>query len=186
MSSSQQEAGEHGARGTPRTHQTAWQRVPGVALAVGTVELGVRTTAGAGRLVTGAARPVIGLALRPARRQVSAVLDLVVPAVVSEVLRRVDVAEALHEHVDVDRVVADVDIDAIIDRIDLVGLVNQVIDEVDLPEIIRESTGSIGSETVRGIRMHGISADEAVDRVLDRFRVHHRPATPEARAQDPT
>lgn len=113
-------------------------------------------------------------------------LDVVVPAVVAEVLLRVDVADALTQYVDLDKVVAEIDIDAIIERVDLVGLVNQVIDEVDLPEIIRDSTGSIGSETVRGIRMRGITADEAVDRVLDHFRLHHRSAVPGAGSQGPS
>lgn len=121
---------------------------------------------------------MVGLALRPVRHAVSAGLDVLVPVVVNEVLRRVDVAAALEEYVDVDRVVADVDIDAVIDRVDLVGLVNQVLDEIDLPEIIRDSTGSIGSETVRGIRMQGISADAAVDRALDRIRLRHQRGTP--------
>jgi hypothetical protein len=63
------------------------------------------------------------------------------------------------------------DLDALIDRIDLVGLAEGVIAEVDLPEIIRESTSSVASDTVRGVRMQGISGDEALGRAVGRLRL---------------
>ena len=63
---------------------------------------------------------------------------------------------------------------------DLVGLTNEVIAEVDLPEIIRESTGSVASETLRGVRMQSISGDDAVTRIVDRFRLRHRVPVPAA------
>jgi hypothetical protein len=71
---------------------------------------------------------------------------------------------------DADAVVRTVDLDAILARIDLIGLTEQVINAIDLPEIIRESTGSLTSETVRGARMQGIAADDAISRVVDRIR----------------
>ena len=86
------------------------------------------------------------------------------------VRERVDL-DGIVSTVDIDAVAARIDIDAVISRIDLVGLAEDVIAEVDLPEIIRESTGSMASETVRGVRMQGISADEAVGRAVDRFRL---------------
>ena len=43
--------------------------------------------------------------------------------------------------------------------------------EVDLAELIRQSTGSVASDTVRGVRMQGISGDEAVGRAVGRLRV---------------
>jgi hypothetical protein len=71
-----------------------------------------------------------------------------------------------------------------------VGLAEEVIDAVDLPEIIRESTGSMASDTVRGARMQGIHADEAVGRAMDRIllrRSRRDPGGPqlEQRQQDP-
>lgn len=72
---------------------------------------------------------------------------------------------------DLDAVVARLDLDALIGRIDLAGLAEGVIAEVDLAEIIRESTGSVASDTVRGLRMQGISSDEAVGRAVGRFRL---------------
>lgn len=87
------------------------------------------------------------------------------------VLDRLDLTSVVLERVDLDAL-----IQAILDRIDLVGLAVQVIEGVDLPEIIRESTGSMASDTVRGVRMQGIVADEAVGRAVDRFllRRSHR------------
>jgi hypothetical protein len=72
---------------------------------------------------------------------------------------------------DLDAVVVRLDLDALIDRIDLVGLAEGVIAEVDLPEIIRESTSSVASDTVRGVRMQGISGDEALGRAVGRLRL---------------
>ena len=55
-------------------------------------------------------------------------------------------------------------------RVDITGLAEQVIASVDLPEIIRESTGAVTSEAVRGVRMRSISADEMLQRAVDRVR----------------
>ena len=78
---------------------------------------------------------------------------------------------------DLDAVVERLDLDAVIARLDLVGIAENVIAEVDLPEIIRESTGSVASEAVRGVRMQRISGDEAVGRAIDRLRLRRgRPA----------
>jgi hypothetical protein len=65
--------------------------------------------------------------------------------------------------------------DAVLKRIDLAGLAEGVIAEVDLAEIIRQSTGSVASDTVRGVRMQSISGDEAVGRAVGRLRVRLRP-----------
>lgn len=98
--------------------------------------------------------------------------------------RRLDLDE-IATRLDLDRVVARVDLDAIIARIDLEGLARQVIDAVDLPEIVRRSTGSLTSETVRSVRTEAMHADDVVtgvvDRLLRRSRVQahaHGPAVP--------
>ncbi len=81
--------------------------------------------------------------------------------------------------VDIDAIAGTVDIDAIINRLDLAGIAERVINAIDLPEIIRESTGSVASETVRGARMRGIAADEALTRTVDRLLLRRgRPAAP--------
>jgi hypothetical protein len=74
----------------------------------------------------------------------------------------------------VEEVVDRIDLDAIIGRIDLTRLAEEVIEGIDLPEIIRESTGAMASEAVRGVRMQSIDADEAVARVVDRLFLRRR------------
>ena len=99
---------------------------------------------------------------------------------VDAVIDRLDLTEIVRRGVDVDAVVATVDlnaaaarldVDAVIDRVDLVGLAREVIAAIDLPEIIRESTGTMASETLRGVRMQSISGDDAIARVVERVRL---------------
>jgi hypothetical protein len=97
-------------------------------------------------------------------------LDIVVPAVLDTVLDRLDLTSVVVRRVDLETVAA-----AVLAELDLVGLAEDIIDGVDLPEIIRESTGSMASETVSGARMQGISADEAVGRAVDRLLLRSRP-----------
>ena len=85
-----------------------------------------------------------------------------------ELAARIDLDRIL-ERVDLDRAVTRVDLDPIIERADVVGLARYVIDAIDLPELIRSSTGSMTSDMVRGVRVQGADADEAVQRVVDRL-----------------
>ena len=102
--------------------------------------------------------------------------ELVAGVDLDAAVARLDV-DAVASRLDLDAVVDRLDIDAVIGRLDLVGIAENVIAEVDLPEIIRESTGSMASEAVRGVRMQGISGDEAVGRAIDRLRLRRgRPA----------
>ena len=71
--------------------------------------------------------------------------------------------------VDVNAIVSTVDIEAIISRVDLGKIANEVITDIDLPEIIWESSGAMASETVVGVRMQGRAADERIDRVVDQL-----------------
>jgi hypothetical protein len=109
-----------------------------------------------------------------ARLDVEAVVDRVdVDAVahrldLDAVIDRLDLTSIVLEHVDLEAIIA-----RILDRLDLVGLTEEVIDAVDLPEIIRESTGSMASDTVRTARMQGIAADEAIARAMDRLLLRH-------------
>lgn len=145
--------------------------------AVGASLLAAATARMVGRRVRGVVNPVAVVFLRPpmlteryqpgtyldilarqgvrgrgeVERQVSAVLDKMVPSVVAAVLQRIDLAQ----------------------------LAEGVIAEVDLAEIIRQSTGSVASDTVRGVRMQGISGDEAVGNAVGRLRVRFsRKASP--------
>jgi CBS-domain-containing membrane protein len=105
----------------------------------------------------GALRRVLGL---PGR-----ILDVAVPVVAAQVLRRADLTALVLTYVDLDQVVARIDVNAIARRIDLDAL----LDAADLPEIIRESTGALASDTVRRTRLRGIAADEAVRQARNRL-----------------
>ena len=103
-------------------------------------------------------------------------LDAAVARVdIGAVIDRVDL-DAVVATVDLDGAVARVDLDAIIDRIDVIGIVEEVLDVIDLPAIIRDSTGSMASETVRGARMTSITADDAIGRAVDRALFRRRKA----------
>lgn len=91
---------------------------------------------------------------------------------IEAVLNRLDLTRTVLSRVDLKAVV-----DAVLSQMDLPALVEEVLDEIDLPEIIRDSTGTMASETVRSARMHGVTADEAVNRAVDRLLLRRRPAT---------
>lgn len=107
-----------------------------------------------------------------ARIDIEAVLDRI--DLTDLVMKRVDL-DAIVRSVDLDAAVGGVDLDAILARIDLEALANEVIAAIDLPEIIRDSSGSLTSETVRNVRMHSIDADRAVDKVIERLKVRRHP-----------
>jgi hypothetical protein len=119
-------------------------------------------------------------------------LDAVVAGVdIDAVVQRVDLdaavggvdLNAVVRGVDINAIAGRLDIGAVIERVDVVAIVEEVIAEIDLPAIIRGSTGSIASESVRSARMTGISADEAISRSIERhlFRRRRSP-TPTADA----
>jgi hypothetical protein len=83
------------------------------------------------------------------------------------IVERIDI-DAIAGRIDLDAVVARVDIDAVVARVDLPGLTEQVIDEVDLGEIIRESSSTMATETVDALRVQGMRVDGLVSRIVDR------------------
>ena len=87
------------------------------------------------------------------------------------------------EGVDIDAIAGRLDIDAVIDRIDVVAMVEEVIAAIDLPAIIRDSTGSMASESVRSARLTRIAADDAISRGIERhlFRRRRAPDAPDTR-----
>ena len=96
-------------------------------------------------------------------------VDAIVAQVdIDAIARRIDV-DAIVDKLDIDAIVDRVDIDAIVRRIDLVSLAEEIVNGIDLPEIIRESRGSMASEVVRDVRMQSIDADVAIARIVDRI-----------------
>jgi hypothetical protein len=80
---------------------------------------------------------------------------------------RIDL-NAIAARIDLDAIAARIDLNAIVASLDLAGLTEQVIDEVDLGEIIRESSGSMATETVDALRVQGMRGDQLVSRLVDR------------------
>jgi hypothetical protein len=107
---------------------------------------------------------------------------------VEAVLDRLDLTELVTSRVDLDRIAGTLDIEAIayrLDlnalaaRIDLIGLAEQVVVGIDLPQLIRDSTGSVASEGIAGVRMQGMEADQALTQLVDRLlRRRRRPPLP--------
>jgi hypothetical protein len=103
----------------------------------------------------------------------AAVLDEVdVDAVVArvdldQIVDRLDL-DRIAARIDLDAIAARIDVDAVVARVDLAGLTEQVMDEVDVGEIIRESSGTMASETVDALRVQGMRADRLLSRVVDR------------------
>ena len=63
------------------------------------------------------------------------------------------------------------------EQVDMVALAREVVDGLDLSAIVRESTGSLASEAVRGAREQAMHADDAVSSFTDRlFKRRHVPA----------
>jgi hypothetical protein len=132
-----------------------------------------------------------------ARANIQAVIDRVdVDAVVAKAdlqkaIDRVDIdgvvagvdLERIIDRVDVDAVVARADFDKVIAKLDLIELAEFVVEGIDLPGIIRSSTGSMASEGLREVRRQGIGADERVSHVVDRLlrRQERSPGEPRAR-----
>jgi hypothetical protein len=108
---------------------------------------------------------VINAGVDPLRTLITAVAV----QIVRQVLAELDLTALVRDNVDVNAIVREVDIDAIIDRIDLVGLADVVIDGVDLPTIIRQSTTSVTAEVMTDVRTQGERADDLVTGIVDRM-----------------
>lgn len=99
------------------------------------------------------------------RMNVDALLDRVD---IAGLLDRVDV-NALMARLDVDALIDSVNVDAVVSRVDVVGIAEVAIEGVGLPDIIRESTETMATETVGGIRLQTLRADDAVAHLIDRI-----------------
>jgi hypothetical protein len=87
--------------------------------------------------------------------------------VVQATLDQMDLTQLVLDRVDVDRIVDKADLDRIIDRLPLVDLANYIVDEVDLPRIIRESTGGIATDAMNAVRIQTIGVDQMLTRITD-------------------
>lgn len=115
--------------------------------------------------LSGRGEQLIADRFEPTRSTVAALAAEIVDLVLAEL----DVAALVRNRVDIDAIVTDVDIEGIIARIDLVGLADTVIDGVDLPRIIRDSTTSVTADVMTDVRGQGERADDAVSGFVDRL-----------------
>ncbi|RQO47310.1 hypothetical protein DBV08_14565 [Rhodococcus sp. KBW08] len=97
---------------------------------------------------------------------------------VDEIASRLDV-KAVIDRLDLDGIVDTVDLERQVNRIDLVKIADQVIEGVDLPQMIRESTGSLSTEAVHGARVQGMQADDAVAGFVGRLFGRDNAPSPE-------
>lgn len=120
-------------------------------------------------------RGVVGLSERgdqwvtQSAEQIKALVAAVAVGLVDVVLDEMDLNALVRERVDIDALAADLDIDAVINRIDLITLADTVIEGVDLPAIIRESTNSMTAEVMTDVRTQGERADDAVAGIVNRM-----------------
>jgi hypothetical protein len=122
---------------------------------------GVRAGLRAGGVVARGVRPVSSLVLRP-ENWPSRRLRLLAETGMRQ--RQWAVAEAVRLYRKaVPAVVTDV-----LDQLDLAGLARDVARDIDLPEIIRVSTGSVAAEAVRDVRVGAIHADDVVSNWVGR------------------
>jgi hypothetical protein len=152
------------------------------------LEVAARAVATVGAVGHGAhavARPVVHVVLRPPlvpkALQPATLLGGLArggsdrrPELLRELTDAVNEAIAI---VDLNAIITRLDLEAAMKRVDLARLTTELIAEIDLPEIIRESTGAVASETVRGVRMQSHSGDDAIARAVARLRLRgHRHA----------
>jgi hypothetical protein len=86
---------------------------------------------------------------------------------VDAIARRIDL-DALAARLDVDALLARVDVDELVRRVDLGSAAREAIEGVDLGEVIRESTATLGSDVVEDLRVQAMRADALVARLVDR------------------
>lgn len=148
-------------------------------LAASTVGLLVFSTQTAVALTQATARSVVGGLLD---RLVPPLVDAIVSrmdltelvvtrvdlrVVIESALDRIDLTQIVVDRVDVNRIVGLADVDAVIDRVPMIQIADYVIQEIDLPQIIRESTGGIASDAFTSTRFSAARTDEIVSRVID-------------------
>lgn len=94
--------------------------------------------------------------------------------IVNSALDSLDLTQLVIDRVDVNAIVAEADIDAVIDRVPIIPLANYVIDEIDLPQIIRDSTSGIAGDAMNTMRRRSVGADQLVSRLADKMTFRRR------------
>lgn len=95
--------------------------------------------------------PMVGSRLRRTRLELQARGERVLAAGIEAILDELDLNTVARE------------------RIDLIGLADEVVDGIDLPAIIRQSTDSVTAEVMSDVRTQGERADDLVAGFVDRL-----------------
>jgi hypothetical protein len=86
----------------------------------------------------------------------------------NRLLDRIDM-DRLLDRIDMERLTERIDVQALLDRVDLSAVASGVIDDLDIPQVIREATADTATEGVRDVRLRGVEADRAIRRTVDRI-----------------
>lgn len=70
---------------------------------------------------------------------------------------------------DLNPAVAGLDLDEVVSRLDLIKLVEDLLDDIDLTDIIRDAGESVTTEMLTDVRSTGERADDAVEQFFDRL-----------------
>ena len=126
-----------------------------------------------------ATETTVYLASESTKAIANAVLDAVVPIAVSAVVSRIDINEIVKDHVDVNEIVAQAELAPILDRVPITEIADYVIEEIDLPSLIRESTGGVADGLLSTLRFQAIHTDNFVSGIVDRVFFRREKRAPE-------
>jgi hypothetical protein len=93
---------------------------------------------------------------------------------IEAILARVDV-NAIVGSVDLNAVLDQLDFDALLTRLDLPTLIDNVLTQIEIGDLIQESTSGIASDARDAVRLQAHSADDLLTRVMDRILFRRRP-----------
>lgn len=111
--------------------------------------------------------------VRMAAAMANSAVDTVVPAVMDrldweDLAGRIDL-DALVDRLDVAAVAGRLDLEALLGQLDLAAMAREVMDDLPVGEVIRESAGSLAVETVSAVRARSAEADVRVAGLVDRL-----------------
>lgn len=133
----------------------------------------------------------VSLSRALASAAINGALDRILPAITDAVISRIDLTDVVLTRVDLRAIVVRaldeldltaivvdrVDLDVIINQIPIVEIADYVIQEIDLPELIRESTGGVADSALNAARMQASHADAGITSVVDRILLRARSRT---------
>lgn len=114
------------------------------------------------------AETCIHIASEASKSAVNSILDEVVPPVFNAIISRVDLTEIVVRNVNINEIVAQADINPILDRIPMTEIADYVIEEIDLPALVRESTGGVADDILGLLRFQAIETDNFFSNLVDK------------------